>query len=206
MPDEVWVRLPTRRRRPARRRPRFPARTAGRRRAAPLRVHVDLGWLARSRVGYGASLDARAAPVSAPVRRVPSSSLPRRAFSRSSSATLPSRSRHTARSSRRLARRALDELQAILRDSASSRPSPAASSSSWPWVKPVVIHYSGDPPRSSSSGCSISGCEASVNSLNSPVTHPRGSAHALRPAAPACGWRWSPSSSKMSVSPEIPRR
>ena len=35
--------------------------------------------------------------------------------------------------------------------------------------------------------------------------HPRGSAHALRPAA-ACRWRWSPSSPKMSVSPEIPRR
>jgi hypothetical protein len=35
LPDKVWVRLPTRRRRPARRRPRFPARTSGRRRAAP---------------------------------------------------------------------------------------------------------------------------------------------------------------------------
>jgi hypothetical protein len=29
LPDKVWVRLPTRRRRPARRRPRFPARTSG---------------------------------------------------------------------------------------------------------------------------------------------------------------------------------
>jgi hypothetical protein len=36
-----------------------------------LRVRVDLGWLARSRVGYGASLDARAAP-SARRCRVPS--------------------------------------------------------------------------------------------------------------------------------------
>ena len=32
------------------------------------------------------------------------------------------------------------------------------------------VAYCGDPPRSSSSGCSISGCEASVNSWNSPVT------------------------------------
>src|SRR6266508_1465175 len=89
-------------------------------------------------VGYGASLDSPRGPTSTPGCCVPSSSLRRRAFSRSSSATLPSTSRRATRSCRRLARRALDELQAIRRNSASSRPSPAATSSSSPWVKRVI--------------------------------------------------------------------
>src|SRR6266545_3801189 len=92
------------------------------------------GWLARSRACC-AWLDASRSSASRPRR---SRSWRRVALSRSSSATLLSRSRRAARSWRRLARRAPEERQASPSSSAPSRPSPAATSSSWPWVKPVI--------------------------------------------------------------------
>src|SRR6266511_1151109 len=92
------------------------------------------GWLARSRACC-AWLDASRSSASRPRR---SRSWRRVALSRSSSATLLSRSRRAARSWRRLARRAPEERQASPSSSAPSRPSPAATSSSWPWVKLVI--------------------------------------------------------------------
>src|SRR6266702_2882532 len=71
-------------------------------------------------------------------RSVRFSSWRRAVLSRSSLAILPSRSRRPASCCRRLARRALDQLQASPGSSTSSRPSPAATTSSWPWVKPVI--------------------------------------------------------------------
>jgi hypothetical protein len=97
------------------------------------RAASTLRPLACSRMPYWAPLDAPCGPTSTPGSRVPSNALRRRAFSRSSSATLPSTSRRATRSPRCLARRALDELQAIPTNNASRTPSPAASSSS-PWV------------------------------------------------------------------------
>src|SRR6266496_2537053 len=92
------------------------------------------GWLARSRACC-AWLDASRSSARRPRR---SCSWRRVALSRSSWATLPCRSRCAARSWRRLARRAPEERQASPSSSAPSRPSPAATTSSWPWVKPVI--------------------------------------------------------------------